>query len=207
MVNDGQWLTLQEASDVTGRSVNALRMMIKRKKLSRILKTKGKRGDEWVIHQEAVHDLGHADLGQTRVVDQGGQDDLGQSGQTVTIPAELYVQQQKERDQAVQGLIMYRYKFEELDKQLRMLPAPPEVVTSKLQEIEQDRQQKAEALAQAQKILRQAQEVKERYKASLIELRAKLQEEEMAKEALRIQWELAQAELSRPWWKKLFGVK
>jgi hypothetical protein len=207
MVNDGQWLTLQEASDATGRSVNALRMMIKRKKLSRVLKTRGKRGEEWVIHQETVHDLGQVDLGQTKVLDQGGQNDLGQSGQTIIIPAELYVQQQKERDQAVQGLIMYRYKFEELDRQLRMLPAPPEVMTSKLQEMEQDRQQKAEALAQAQKILRQAQEVKERYKTSIHELRAKLQEEEKAMEILKAQWELAQAELKRPWWKKIFGKK
>ena len=42
---------------------------------------------------------------------------------------------------------------------------------------------------------------------SRYQLKFKLQEEEHAKEAFRIQWELAQADLKRPWWKKLFGVK
>ena len=41
----------------------------------------------------------------------------------------------------------------------------------------------------------------------MAELRIKLQEKEHVKEAYRIQWEAAQAELSRPWWKKLFGAR
>jgi hypothetical protein len=53
----------------------------------------------------------------------------------------------------------------------------------------------------------QAQEVKDRYKASIVDLKSKLAEEERAREAYRIQWELAQAELKKPWWKKMFGMK
>jgi hypothetical protein len=87
-----------------------------------------------------------------------------------------------------------------LDRQVKLLPAPPEIITQELE-------QKAQALAQAEKILEEAQENQKRYIEAVNNLKMKLQEEEKAKEALRVQWELAQAELSRPWWKKLFGIK
>jgi hypothetical protein len=107
---------------------------------------------------------------------------------------------ENEREQALHGLMMYRYKFEELEQKIKLLPAPPEIVTQELEK-------KAQALAQAEKILEEAQENQKRYIEAMNDLKAKLQEEEQAKEAIRAQWELAQAELSRPWWKKLFGVK
>jgi len=35
------------------------------------LKIKGKHGDEWVIHREAIHDLSQADQGVTQAHDSG----------------------------------------------------------------------------------------------------------------------------------------
>jgi len=60
-VNTDQWITLNEASILTGRSMDTLRTMIRRGKLTRVKKDRGKRGDEWVIHREAVLDPGQAE--------------------------------------------------------------------------------------------------------------------------------------------------
>lgn len=192
--------------------MQAIRVMIKRRKELKAKKIMDNNRELWLIHRDTVNLLCTGDGDQITTPDHHDSRATSVDHQAViTTVAELFERQRKEimqeRDQALQGLMMYRYKFEELDRQLRMLPAPPEVVNSKLQELEQERQHKSEALAQAQKILKQAQEVKERYKGAMQELKAKLQEEERAKEALRVQWEQAQAELKRPWWKKIFGKK
>lgn len=60
----------------------------------------------------------------------------------ITLPLEYYEKQQKERDQALQGLMMYRYKFEEAERQLKLLPAPVEMVNSRLEELERQLQKK-----------------------------------------------------------------
>lgn len=52
----------------------------------------------------------------------------------VTLPVEFYAQQQKEHEQALTGMMMYRWKYEELDRQVKLLPAPVEVVPSMVQE-------------------------------------------------------------------------
>jgi hypothetical protein len=109
-----------------------------------------------------------------------------------------------ERDKLVQGMMMYRYKFEELDKQVKALPAPPELLTSKIQTLEEE---KVQALAQAQEIIDQAKEEQKRYAEAMSQLKAKLLEEEYAKEAFRLQWEQAMEEAKRPWWKKIMGMK
>lgn len=211
---NGKSLTLSEASKYSGLSVPSLRRMINGGKFREAYKIDSKTGRAWVIPISELNRLNK----QKPDGDQAyGKVDQRENDQPY-VPLNYFEDRRKEwefeRERLINdaitlrsGLDMYRYKFEELDKQLKLLPAPPEVVTSKLQETEQDRQQKTEALAQAQKILQQTQEVKERYKASIQELKAKLQEEEQAKETLRAQWELAQAELKRPWWKKLFGMK
>jgi hypothetical protein len=206
-VDTGQWLTLQEVSRITGRSINSLRLLIRRRKLSQVLKVKGKHGDEWKIHRDAVHDLGQCDQSVTQVNDNGVQDDSGDMTQVITLPVEVFLQQQKERDEMAHGLMMYRYKYEELDRQVRMLPAPVEVVNNELKAKDAALKQKDEALARAQEILKKAKESYDQYKVSMSELKAQLAEEERAREAYRIQWELAQAELKKPWWRKLFGVR
>jgi hypothetical protein len=234
---EATWLTIPELSKITGKKDTALRMWAKRRLRAghreHIRKEHGKTGDKWLVHSSMVNVLRQHVEAQYVLPEQADQvlpdhveathsEDklcLGNATEHVDlISFETYVEErrewQQERDNLLQGMMMYRYKFEEADRQLKMLPAPVEVVTrdlkekeDKVQEIEKDREQKTAALTQAQKILQQAQEVKERYKTSIIELKGKLAEEERVREAYRIQWELAQAELKKPWWKKMLGMK
>jgi hypothetical protein len=239
--NCEEWVTLKEASRVTGKSLNAIRMLVHRKKIAtdKIKKINDNGRSYWMVHRDALSliynssmssEVCNSDILQpvTPVICQDTPSDICQDSIPIHYHDQKLKEWQLERDNLLQGVMMYRYKFEELDRQVKMLPAPPEIVArdlqkkeealqekeaflqhqeAKVKEIEEDRQQKAQALAQAQKILHQAQEVKDRYKASIVELKAKLAEEERTREAYRIQWELAQAELARPWWKKMFGMK
>jgi hypothetical protein len=241
VLGDREWITLQEASRITGKRASSLRAAIQRGKYDRIKKRRNKKGEYWLIHKdELAKEIGDPDRGTDgsrstgseadrdheiaeKVDGNGHRQDIGDllGDRVIAIPVEYYEQQQKEHDNLLQGLMMYRYKFEELDRQVKLLPAPPDIIAKdfqqkvealqlqeeKVKELEDDRHQKAQALTQAQKILQQAQEVKDRYKASIVDLKAKLAEEERAREAYKIQWELAQAELNKPWWKKLFGMK
>jgi hypothetical protein len=218
----GQWLTLKEASVITGKSINALTLLINRKKIDRVRKVKGKGGGKWLIHKDSLHLLMELTLLPCQSQEYNRVNTLSEATEydraTVSIPLEHYDKKRdewdRERDRLTQGIMMYQYKLEEYERKLKLLPAPPEVVTSKLQEQEimlqtkdQAIRQKEEALARAQEILKKAKESYDQYKASMVELKAKLVEEERTREAYRIQWELAQAELKRPWWKKLFGMK
>jgi hypothetical protein len=128
---------------------------------------------------------------------------ISAQSEMVSIPSELYMRQQKERDSLVQGLMMYRYKYEEMEREMRLLPAPVSDVTSKLEQYEKENNDRKNVLIKAQLILKKAYAANEQYKASIEQLKAKLAEEERARDAFRIQWELAQAELKKPWWKKL----
>jgi flagellar biosynthesis GTPase FlhF len=158
-----------------------------------VKKERGKRGETWLIHPSEVNALSEHDP----AVVKGEQE--GERVNTVSLDRydAMRKEVEQERDQALQGLMMYRYKYEEMDRQMKLLPAPPEVVTSKLQELEE----KAKTLDQAQRILKQAQEMKEKYKASMIELKTKLQEEEKVKAELITQLE---QERKRPWWQRLW---
>jgi hypothetical protein len=194
---DSQWVNIQTASEIIGRSENAVRLLVKRGKFDQLRKIKDKGRGHWVIHRDSIARL--VNLGQLVEVD--GSDQLNQDH---SIPLKHYEEQRKlwlsERDQLKSGLMMYRYKFEEIEQKMRLLPAPPEMVARELEE-------KAAALAQAEKIVEEAKETQKHYIAAVEQLRAKLQEEEYAREAYRLQWEAAQAELKRPWWKKIFGKK
>lgn len=112
-----------------------------------------------------------------------------------------------DRDKLIQGMMMYRYKFEELDRQVKALPAPPEVLITKLQDLEEEHTRKARALAQAHGIIEEARERQTQYEDMMKELKIRLQEEEHAKEAFRLQWEQALREAQKPWWKRLFGTR
>jgi len=198
-----KWLTIGEVSEQTGKSTAAVRMWIKRRTTKgehvRVKKERGRHCESWLIHSSEIGDL-------------TGREQAESSGERMPelvniISLDRYEAMRKEleneREQAMQGLMMYRYKFEELDRQVRLLPAPPEVMATKLSEFEE----KAAALAQAQMIIQQAQETQKDYEETMAQLKLKLQEEEQAKENFRIQWELAHEELKRPWWKKIFGIK
>ena len=121
------------------------------------------------------------------------------------------IEWERERDSLMQGLLMYRYKFEEVDRQLKVLPAPPEYVKAKIDELEKNLQEEARAKSLLAIEKAETEEEKEQlrkdYEDFLSQLRSKLSEEERIKEELRTDLEKAMADLNRPWWKKLFGIK
>jgi hypothetical protein len=157
MVNDitvtsqetGQWITLQEASSVTGKSVNALNLMIRRRKINKTRKVNGKGQGKWLIHKDSLIKFLSPDPLSCQPDQLTRQDDLeDQSNQTgyerftPMIPLEHYEKKrdewESERDKLMQGLMMYRYKFEELEKQVKMLPAPVEVVSSEFERLKSE---------------------------------------------------------------------
>jgi hypothetical protein len=210
-----EWLALRDAGKEAGISAAAVRMWIisrmARGDYVEIKKEPGKYRETWYIHSSEMKALreGHASsLPGFEASPQGDIVNLVSLDRYESMRKEMEI----ERDRALQGMMMYRYKFEELDQKMRLLPAPADVVAkeleqkdARLRELEDDRKRKVTAIIKAQQILRKAQATYEQYEASMALLKSKLQEEEQAKEALRVQWEKAQAEMNRPWWKKMLG--
>jgi hypothetical protein len=150
------------------------------------------------------------------------------SAPTISIPLEYYERQQEDRDRLMQGLMMYRFKFEELDRRLRLLPGPPEAIHEEIrekeevaetvrlelaqtqQQLQDESEAKAEALFQAQRILDDAREKYHHYEQSLEELREQLEAEQLMKNILKIEWEnlrkKMEIENNLPWWKKLHRI-
>jgi hypothetical protein len=210
-----KWLTLKEAGEITGKNVQAIRMLIKRNKFVNVKKTQIKGHDNWLIRRDELNLLASQLSSHVK-------DNVNDSHVRLTdippvnmISVEYYDKKRNEwdrdRDNLLQGIMMYRYKFEELDQRVKLLPAPVEAVASKIGELEarvnshkEAEEQKAHALAQAQEIIEQATEAQKRYIESLTQLKTKLQEEEHAKEAFRLQWEQAMIEAKKPWWQKLW---
>lgn len=146
----------------------------------------------------------------------------------ISIPLEYYERQQEDRDRLMQGLMMYRFKFEELDRRLRLLPAPPESIHEEIrekdeaaetikQELVQTQQQlqdesdaREQALVQAQRILQDATVKYRHYEQSLEDLREQLEAEQLMKNILKIEWEnlrkAMELQNKLPWWKKLFKI-
>jgi hypothetical protein len=196
MNSSKEWLSLREASDMTGKSVNALRLLVNRKRFDMVKRIEENGRCYWLIHHDSLVKTCGKDQGNSNVC----QEVVTRHDMVNTVTLEYLDGKQKEwlseRDQLQQGMMMYRYKFEEAERQLRLLPAPAEVVTKELQE-------KDAALARAQEILKRAKESYDTYKASMQQLKEKLAEEERVKAALRRELELER----RPWWRKFFGVK
>lgn len=164
----GQWLTLQEASKISGRSVNALTILINRGKLDRSRKVNGKGHGKWLIHRDSLQKMMEFDLSvnlstaqesSSHTTAQKGQ--TGQESSEPSIPLSHYEKKrdewQEERDRLQAGLLMYRYKFEELDRQMKMLPAPVEIIPAKLSELEA---QAAELADNKQTIVRSQETIK-----------------------------------------------
>lgn len=146
--------------------------------------------------QDRIEYLEQDETGQSETEqDIIGQDEQEQTGQnetkqdragqnkTATIPLDYYHQQltqwEKDRDQLRDGLMMYRFQFEELARRIKALPVPPELVAERLKKMEEELEKKAE-------------------------LETRLQEEQKARVELEAQFE---AEKKRAWWKKLFGIR
>lgn len=186
--HNSEWYTLKESSRLTGKSINALRILIYRKKLDKIKKVSniGKK-DIWLIHKDSLSQIEVKNTSLNGIQENTFlntiPDDIQNTIQN-TIPLEYFdgklnewenIRSQwfQERDQLQAGLMMYRYKFEEAEKQLKLLPAPVETVTLKLEELERKLQEK---------------------EAVLSEQETRLQEKEAE----------LQRERSLPWWKKMF---
>jgi len=201
--DNGKLITVQEAATRLNLSERTVWKYIQRRALKTSKEfSEGKRHRVMVL-ESSVQELQSSPsekINEVQLNDSENDQRSPKKGDSVVLPADIYLQQQQERDSLMQGLMMYRYKFEELDKQVKQLPAPPEIVARELSD-------KAAALARAEEILEEAKEAQKRHAAAMDELKNKLIEEEHAKEAYRIQWEAAQAELKRPWWKKLFGAR
>lgn len=153
----GQWLTLQEASEISGRSVNALTILINRRKLDRTRKVNGKGHGKWLIHRDSLEKIIDSDLSVDLSTAQTSHDSsspvkaqTGQESSEPSIPLSHYEKKRDEwtteRDRLQTGLMMYRFKFEELDRQVKLLPAPMEIIPSKLTELEQTIQDSQEAI-------------------------------------------------------------
>jgi len=180
VLSEKEWVTLKEASEITGRSVHAFRQLINRKRIDKIKKMQDNGPGYWVIHRDHLSEmydemLPSRDTSQ-RTISGTSQGSISDTSQMVTIPAEVYERQQKEHDNMVQGLMMYRYKFEELERQTRLLPAPLEIIPSKLTELEQKEQ-----------ALRDSQEAIRNLEAELQATRSTLE-----------------GERSRSWWQRLW---
>lgn len=204
-----KWITFQEAGQLMKKSSSAVRMWVRRRKSKgesvQMKKERGKHGDIWYIHSSELNAFTERDEASV----QGERRVSVNTEHLNLVSLEYHDEQRKlwerERDDLRSGLMMYRYKFEEAEKRLKLLPAPAEVVVSKIGDLEKEGQQKSEALEKTERLLAQTREVKEKYKASLIELRKKLREEAHATETYKIECERAMEEARKPWWKKLFS--
>ena len=145
----------------------------------------------WVIHKDHL-----TEMQAEKVTSQGtisppshdtSQRNISDTSHMVTIPAEVYIQQQKEHDNILQGMMMNRWKFEDLERQIRLLPAPAEVVTAQLMETEE--------------ALKAEVDYRDQLRVTLQEKEVRIQEQEQ--KFMELQAELERARL--PWWKKLFG--
>jgi excisionase family DNA binding protein len=205
-------VTVKEAASMLNVSERTIWKYVQRRTLKASRKFSEGRKPKVMVFQDSISELLRS-RSDTLIIEgsmnnsKQGQDTSGKvqnaSGIKASIPLEHYEEQRsrwlQERDQMQAGLMMYRHKYEEAEQKLRLLPAPPEIILPRLSDLEQ----KETALVQAQKILKQAQEVKERYKESILELRKKLLEEEQVREKLAAELQ----EAKRPWWKKLLGAK
>jgi len=84
-------------------------------------------------------------------------------------------------------------------------------VKAKIDELEKNLQEEARAKSLLSIEKAETEEEKEQlrrdYEDFLSQLRTKLSEEERVKEELKVELEKAMADLKRPWWKKLFGIR
>jgi hypothetical protein len=121
---------------------------------------------------------------------------------------------QEERDRLQSGLMMYRFKFEDLDRRIRLLPSPPEMMTEEIRKRNEITDQARKALAQAQEAINEKERIiqakeevinaevdyREQLSYALHEQESRIIEKESMVEKLEAE---LQEERKRPWWKKL----
>ncbi|MGV8027388.1 MAG: hypothetical protein AB2L18_12610 [Anaerolineaceae bacterium] len=157
-----EWLTLQEASHITGKSINALTLLISRGKIDRSKKIAGRGKGKWLIHKDSIGLISPDDRLKDQDRTEPGQTERLTDRSDPVIPLNYFDSKMKEwteeRDRLQAGLLMYRYKFEELDRQIRLLPAPVESIPSKITELEQKTAEKDQALQRSQETIKALEE-------------------------------------------------
>jgi predicted DNA-binding ArsR family transcriptional regulator len=196
--NENKWITLKEASQIMGKNAHAIRMLIKRNRIVNVKKIQQNGRDSWLIHQDEVMRFGspapshvNDEVNVTNV-------NLTDPSHVNLITVEYYDHRKKEwdleRDQLMQGLMMYRFKFEEADRVLKLLPAPAEVVSSRLEDLERTLQEKDE-------VIKAELDYREQLSHALHEQETRIIEKDSVVKKLEAELE---EERKRPWWKKLF---
>ena len=294
VITQKEWFTLKEASEITGRSLNSIRLLVHRKKITNTKKITENGREQWMVHRDTLSALSAAEVkddlkrcesctmkdgvdptvceeicGKTapeiqdicheniipetekpKVQKQQTQPEdtahktspaflmQGQTNPTTgiyvaSIPLDHYEQKQKEwsleRDRLIQGILLYRYRNEELSNKMKALPAPPEYMKTRVLELEKqvaaETSAKEDALKNIEKTLNEVvnenQKIRSLYESKIDEANEKLKQEEEEKATLTKQMEEREEELlaqistmnealtdaKRPWWKKWFGVQ
>lgn len=176
--NDQEWVTLQEASKITGKSVNAIRLMVKRLTKGdqpiKAKKVQQNAREQWVLWRGDLNKLSSQPVND-HVFDNDGHMIRSKAGHATNVPVEMYETLRKERDSLFQGMLMYQFKFEDLDRKMKCLPAPAEVLSSKLEEQEKELALLRDEKAKAEHLTRENEAMKSRIR-----------------------------EMELPWWKRLF---
>lgn len=134
------WITFAELGARTRKTSSAVRMWVTRRRAKGdsvlVKKERGKRGDIWYIHSSEAK----AFMERDGLLVQGAGVQEQQPEQVNTLTLEYYDGQRKEwlreRDELMSGLLMYRNKYEALERLMHLLPAPVEELPAVLREKE-----------------------------------------------------------------------
>ncbi len=289
-----EWFSLKEASEITGKSLNAIRLLVHRKKISNVKKIMDNGREQWMVHRETLSalssaaDLKKEDSRCANCTMKEGEDlsvcheicgkepeidgdiclDSAAKQETVkqaaranaeskspafvmeghnnpvsgvfvaSIPLDHYEQKQKEwsqeRDRLIQGILLYRYRCEDLTNKMKALPAPPEYIQTRVLDLEKQLRTESTAKEEAlsnigrhlEEVRSENQKMREVYEAQLGEtkrsmddMRQRLHKEEEEKTAAEKRLEDREEELlaliaekeealtaaRKPWWKKMMG--
>lgn len=155
--NANEWLTIKEVSNITGKTPASIRMLIKRGKIVRIREEHHYGRKYWVIHKDECELLGTQENEDVRIPNSM----RTVTEHEITIPFETYDKQrsqwENEKTELIrtyeQGLMMYRFKFEELDRKLKLLPAPVEVIAHEFEKVKSELEDKEGELHQVNQAL------------------------------------------------------
>jgi hypothetical protein len=150
MSSDIPWLSIKEASSISGRSVNSLNLLVNRHRIDKVKMIEGK----WHIHRDSLVSLCQVTSATRSDIPGSMSGSTCSDIVTPSVPLEHYEKKRtewdNERDKLQAGLMMYRWKYEELEQKIRLLPAPVEVVSSKLTELEEALQEERSTKEEAQ---------------------------------------------------------
>lgn len=178
-----EWVTLCDASRATGRSIASLRELISENRLNKVKKVTGKNFSCWMIHRDLLSQIGEVEKGDeiTEFQEETDENDgcckTPEIQRVDVIPLEYFDRKSREwlderdqlmknwldeRDQLMHGIIMYQLKFEELDKRMKLLPAPPEVASEELKkkdEVEATIKKREQAIVEKEQIISEKEQV------------------------------------------------